>query len=146
MAEGNYSMTTLPARSEGPSRSARVGAIVLVLLGAVGWLILLGVLVFTVPRFAEIFEKFKFAVPVPTRVLCDLGLIVQQFWYAFGFGWLGVTAGAVLWVLRGRWKHRALVASILGGISVLATLVILGTVFFSLFLPLVDLIKQANQG
>ena len=140
-------MTTLPPGSEGPSRSAQVGAIVLVLLGAVGWLILLGVLAFTVPRFAEIFRAFKIkGLPWVTHVVCDAGLTVRQFWYAFGFGWLSVTAGAVLWVLRGRWKHRALVASILGGISVLATLVILGTVFFSLFLPLVDLIKQANPG
>ena len=139
-------MTTLPARSEGPSRDARVCAIVLVLLGAACWLMILCVFALTVPRFAEIFEKFKFEVPVPTQVLCDLGLIVQQFWYAFGFGWLGVTAGTVLWVLRGRWKHRALVASILGGISVLATPVILGAVVMSLFLPLVQLIKQANQG
>jgi len=139
-------MTTLPARSEGPSRSAQVGAIVLVLLGAVCWLILLGVLAFIVPPFAEIFEKFKFEVPVPTQVLCDLGLIVQQFWYAFGFGWLGVTAGTVLWVLRGRWKHRVLVVSILGGISVLATTVILVAVVMSLFRPIVILIKQVNQG
>ena len=139
-------MTTLPARSEGPPRSARVGAIVLVLLGAVCWLILLGVLAFKVPRFAEIFVKFKAEVPVATQVLCDLGLIVRQFWYAFGFGWLGVTAGAVLWVLRGRWKHRVLVVSILGGISVLSTPVILGAGVITLFRPLVELIKQVNQG
>jgi len=146
MAEGNYSMTTLPAGSEGPSRSARVGAIVLVLLGAVGWLILLGVLAFTVPRFAEILGKFKVEVPVPTQVLCHLGLIVQQFWYLFGLGWLGVTAGAVLWVLRGRWKHRVLVVSLLGGISVLATPLILGAVNICLFRPIVNLIQQVNQG
>jgi type II secretory pathway component PulF len=130
-------MTTLPSRSEGPSRSARVGAIVLALLGAAGWLIILCVLALIVPRFAEIFKKFKFEVPVPTQVLCDLGLIVQKFWYAFGFGWLGVTAGTVLWVLRGRWKHRALVASILGGISVLVTTVILVAVVMRLFRPIV---------
>ncbi|HET6441777.1 MAG TPA: hypothetical protein VFH53_05305 [Phycisphaerae bacterium] len=139
-------MMTLPARSEGPSRSARVGAIVLVLVGAVGWLILLGVLAFTVPRFAEIFEKFKAELPVSTRVLCDLGLIVQQFWYAFGFGWLGVTGGMVLWVLKGRWKHRALVVSLLGAGSVLVTPVILGAIVISLFHPLVELIKKVNRG
>jgi type II secretory pathway component PulF len=104
------------------------------------------VIAFIVPGFAEIFEKFKFEVPVPTQVLCDLGLIVQQFWYAFGFGWLGVTAGAVLWVLKGRWKHRAMVVSLLGGISVLATTVILGAVVMNLFRPIVILIKQVNQG
>ena len=140
-------MTTLPARSEGPSRDARVCAIVLVLLGAACWLMILCVFALTVPRFAEIFRAFKIkGLPWVTHVVCDAGLTVRQFWYAFGFGWLGVTAGAVLWVLRGRWKHRALVASILGGISVLATPVILGAVVMSLFLPLVQLIKQANQG
>jgi hypothetical protein len=140
-------MTTLPARSEGPSRNAQVGAIVLALLGAACWLTILFVLGDKVPRFLEIFRKFKVDfLPVPTQVLCDLGLIVQQFWYAFGLGWLGVTAGAVLWVLKGRWKHRVLVVSILGGISVLSTPVILGAVVFNLFLPLVDLIKQVNQG
>jgi CDP-diglyceride synthetase len=142
-------MTTLPARSEGPSRGAQVGAIVLALLGAAGWLIILYVLAFIIPRFAEIYAKFKIpedALPVSTQVLCSIGLVVQQFWYLFGFGWLGVTAGAVLWVLRGRWKHRVLVVSILGGISVLSTPVILGAVVFNLFLPLVDLIKQVNQG
>jgi hypothetical protein len=143
---GGFSMTTLPARSEAPSRGAQVGAILLVLVGAVGWLMILYVLAFTVPRCAEILGKFKVEVPVPTQVLCDLGLIVQQFWYAFGFGWLGVTAGAVLWVLRGRWKHRVLVVSLLGGISVLATAVILVAVVRSLFLPLVQLIQQVNQG
>jgi type II secretory pathway component PulF len=122
---------------------------VLALLGAAGWLIILYVLAFIIPRFAEIYAKFKItedALPVSTQVLCSIGLVVQQFWYLFGFGWLGVTAGAVLWVLRGRWKHRVLVVSILGGISVLSTPVILGAVVFNLFLPLVDLIKQVNQG
>ena len=141
-------MTTLPSRSEGPSRSARVGAIVLALLGAACWLMILCVLALIVPRFAEIFRKFKIegGLPWVTHVVCATGLTIRQFWYAFGFGWLGVTAGAVLWVLRGRWKHRVLVVSILGGISVLSTPVVITTVTLSLFSPLVDLIKQVNQG
>ena len=102
-------MTTLPARSEGPSRGARVGAIVLALLGAACWLMILCVLALIVPRFADIYAKFKIKkLPVPTQILCSISLVVQQFWYLFGLGWLSVTTGAVLWVLRGRWKHRAL--------------------------------------
>ena len=125
-------MTTLPSRSEGPSRSARVGAIVLALLGAACWLTILFVLGDKVPRFLERF-KIENELPTVTKVVCATGLAVRQFWYAFGFGWLSVTAGAVLWVLRGRWKHRVLVVSLLGGISVLITPVILGTLFFYLF-------------
>ena len=141
-------MATLPPNSQGPSTAAREGAVVLILLSAIGWLILLLLLGFIVPRFAEIFTKFKIegGLPVSTQILCSTGLVVQQFWYLFGLGWLCVAGGMVLWVLKGRWKHRALVVSLLGAGSLLGAPVILGAIVISLFCPLVELIKKVNQG
>jgi type II secretory pathway component PulF len=139
-------MTTLPARSEAPSRSAQVGAIVLVLLGAVCWLMILCVLAFIVPRFAEIFRAFKIkGLPWVTPVVCDAGLTVRQFWYLFGPVWLALTVSLMLWLAKTRWRGAMTLAAILAGVSVVCTLVVITTVVLGLFLPLKENIHVGGQ-
>ncbi|HWR72263.1 MAG TPA: type II secretion system F family protein, partial [Nitrospirota bacterium] len=75
---------------------------------------------FVIPRFASVFERFKTALPFPTRVLIAINHIVQHYWYAV----LLVAAliiGGVLWYLRtpaGRrqWDRVKLRIPVFGGL------------------------------
>jgi len=139
-------MTTLPSGSEAPSRGARVGAIVLALLGAACWLIILCVLAFIVPRFAEIFRTFQIkGLPWVTPVVCAAGLTVRQFWYLFGPVWLALTVSLMLWLAKTRWRGAMTLAAILAGVSVVCTLVVITTVVLGLFLPLKENIHVGGQ-
>ena len=140
-------MTTLPSMSEGPSRSARVGAIVLALLGAACWLTILCVLALTVPRCAEILGKFKIkdSLPWVTPVVCAAGLTVRQFWYLFGPAWLALTVSLMLWLAKTRWRGAMTLAAILAGVSVVCTLVVITTVVLGLFLPFKENIHVGGQ-
>ena len=139
-------MTTLPSGPEAPSRGARVGAIVLALLGAVCWLMILCVLALIVPRFAEIFRTFKIkGLPWVTHVVCDAGLTVRQFWYLFGPVWLALTVSLMIWLAKTRWRGAMTLAAILAGVSVVCTLVVITTVVLGLFLPFKENIHVGGQ-
>lgn len=46
----------------------------------VGFLI---VVTFVIPRFASVYGQFNAALPLPTRILIGLNLVIQKFWYLF---------------------------------------------------------------
>ena len=54
---------------------------------------------FVIPRFATIFERFKTALPFPTRVLIGINHIVQHYWYAVLLAAVLITGG-FLWYIR----------------------------------------------
>ncbi len=41
------------------------------------------VVVFVIPRFAVIYSQFNTALPLPTRILIQVNLLIQRFWYLF---------------------------------------------------------------
>ncbi|MBT9156827.1 MAG: Type II secretion system protein F [Firmicutes bacterium] len=53
-------------------------------------------LVFVVPRFAELFAGMGVALPLPTRILIGLGEFMASWWWAVGIGF-GATYAAVMW-------------------------------------------------
>jgi type II secretory pathway component PulF len=60
----------------------------LVLLSVV---IAFGVLiVFVIPRFAQVFAQFKTPLPLPTRIMIGINTVCQDYWYLILFGLFGV--------------------------------------------------------
>ncbi|MBM3248611.1 MAG: type II secretion system F family protein [Candidatus Omnitrophica bacterium] len=43
------------------------------------------VITFVIPRFAAVYNQFNATLPLPTRILIGLNLVVQKFWYIFIF-------------------------------------------------------------
>jgi type II secretory pathway component PulF len=59
---------------------------------------------FVVPKFSAIFSRFGTQLPLPTRVLIVLNLVIQNYWYLLLIGVVAVVSG-VLWYVntpRGR--------------------------------------------
>jgi len=141
-------MPTISCEPQRPSRGIRIVALVAVVPIAIGLAVVLYVLGWIVPRFAEIYAKFKIETPLmmPTQILCGIGLVVQQFWYLFGLAWLAATAGLISWIVRtSRQRALVLMAAIGFGSWMLVGLLI-GVVVILLFQPLVELIQQTGRG
>jgi len=140
-------MPTVACEPQHPSRGIRIVALVAVVPTAIGVAVILYVLGWTVPRFAEIFAKFKIEeFPATTQTLCNIGFVVQQFWYLFGLAWLAATAGGIFWIVRtSRQRALVLMAAIGFGSWMLVGLLI-GVVVILLFQPLVELIQQTGRG
>lgn len=119
-----------------PSRLSRIASVYLAVGSSVGWLVLLWVLVSTVPRFVEIFEKFDIpARPLLTGVIITASQAVQQYWYLFGALWLVAAAGLV--VASALAKSRGAVRLMLacGAASAALVGVVIGTVVYGLQMP-----------
>jgi type II secretory pathway component PulF len=61
---------------------------------------------FVIPKFAEVFARFKTELPLPTRVLLGINYVVQHYWYLIILA-LGLLVWGVLWYLgtpEGRWQ------------------------------------------
>jgi type II secretory pathway component PulF len=76
---------------------------------------------FVIPKFVMIFERFKLELPLPTRVLIVLNMIVQNYWY---FAVIAVTLSIFLfkWCIntpKGRhvWDNFKIEVPILGPLS-----------------------------
>lgn len=54
---------------------------------------------FVIPRFASMFDRFKTALPFPTRVLIGINTVVQHYWYAVLLAAV-LIIGGVYWYLR----------------------------------------------
>lgn len=67
--------------------------VILLALIAVGF----AMLVFVVPKLADVFEGFNVELPLSTRILIGIGSIFEQYWYLVLIGLVGLVAGA--WAL-----------------------------------------------
>lgn len=79
-------------------------------------------LVFVVPRFAEMFAKRGVELPLLTRVLQAFGLSVRQWWWLYGAGILGAVFGA-----RAAWRSaqgRTIIDQILHRTPVLRSVLV----------------------
>lgn len=68
-------------------------AVVVSALFAVG----LAMLIFVIPKLAEVFEGFNVELPLPTRIILGLGTFFEAYWYLALLGLLLV--GVVIWLL-----------------------------------------------
>jgi type IV pilus assembly protein PilC len=85
-----------------------------IILLSAGLLVTLMIVTFLIPQFAEIFTKAGLKLPLPTRILYQVGVMIQRYWYLI-IG-LGIVFWGVLWsygrTSAGRlqydsWKLRA---------------------------------------
>ncbi len=141
-------MPTVACEPQRASRGIRIVALVAVVPMAVGMLLVLCILGYIVPRFAEIFAKFKIEppLPVPTQILCGIGLVVRQFWYLFGLAWLAATAGLISWGIRTPHQGRLVLMAVIGFGSWVFFGLLMGLINILLFQPLVKLIQPMGHG
>lgn len=91
-------------------------AVILLALVAVGF----AMLVFVVPRLADVFEGFDVELPLPTRILIGIGSFFENFWYLVIIGMIGLIAGTwALWrvpSVKNTLMHGLLYAPVIGSI------------------------------
>jgi len=56
------------------------------------------VVTFVIPRFASLYSQFGAALPLPTRILIGLNLVIRRFWYLFIIGVGGAVFGFVSFI------------------------------------------------
>jgi len=56
------------------------------------------VVTFVMPRFASLYSQFGAALPLPTRILIGLNLVIRRFWYIFILGLGGAVFGFVSFI------------------------------------------------
>lgn len=59
-------------------------------------LVFVFLMTFVVPRFADLFNRFHAALPLPTRILLSISFVFQHYWW-------GVLFTAVLFIIAFRW-------------------------------------------
>lgn len=139
-------MTGLSAEPRRPSAGLKALGVVLASAGGLVWLIPIVLLVYIVPKFVEVFNKFDAELPSLTRVIIAASWAVAQVWYLAALVWLAVVAGLVGASLAAR-SNRAIWASgIFAAVSVGLTLLVLAGMVVSLFVPLVVLVQETNGG
>jgi hypothetical protein len=130
------------ADGQGGRAARRIAGVGLAVLGGVPWLAVAFVLVFTVPRFAEIFAKFEGQVPAVTQAVLAAGKFVSNYWYLCAMMWLALVGGlaGLCLIVPGRWP--AAVAVGWAGVSVVGAAAIMAVTVMALFLPLVRLTED----
>ncbi len=56
------------------------------------------VVTFVIPRFAVLYSQFNAALPLPTRILIGLNLVIRRFWYIFIIGVAGAVFGMLSFI------------------------------------------------
>ena len=63
-------------------------------------------LVLVIPRFSVIFEDLGQAIPLPTRIMLSISLVVRKAWWAFPLGIVGFIALFKYSLTRAEWRER----------------------------------------
>ena len=69
-----------------------------IILVSVGFIVILVIVSFVIPKYMAIFNKAHVPLPLPTLVLYHIGIVIKQYWYVFLLGIAGVVAGLKVWV------------------------------------------------
>ncbi|MBM4019746.1 MAG: hypothetical protein FJ288_15730 [Planctomycetes bacterium] len=117
------------------------------LLGGAAWAVLLGVLVFIVPRFEEIFERFEIesGLPVATMLVIVAAGAVRTWWFMFAPALAAAVGAPVLASVGGRSLAVAVAAAVFGMVSILLAAACVTLVVVGLFAPLVQLIGAVGE-
>ncbi|HUX03229.1 MAG: hypothetical protein WBD63_07135 [Phycisphaerae bacterium] len=140
-------MPTVACEPQRPSIAIRIVTVVVVVSIALGSGAIFWVIAWIVPRFAEIFAKFKIQeFPATTQTLCNIGLVVRQFWYLFGLVWLAATAGLIWCVIRIAHRGHLMLTVAIGLGSWVFFGLLIGLINILLFQPLVQVNQQTGHG
>ena len=150
LAKGNLErqrkavMTQPPAVPQRPSMLARMlGAGFAVIAGA-PWVLMLGVLLFTVPKFGKIFRDFETQLPAATQAIMSISAILATFWPVAVVVVVGCTTLLAVFCGRAR-TRRVIIAAVLAGVvSLLLFAVCLAIVMVGLLLPVFTLTEAAS--
>lgn len=140
-------MTPSVVAAQRPSAAGRVVGVCCGLLGGLGWVLLLGILAFIVPRFEEIFTRFEVTGRLPwvTAVIIQLSHAVRGWWFLFGPAAAAVLAALLVGCIWMRTPGGVIAAVVFGMVSVLAVAVGVTVIVAGLFMPLVTLIQDVGN-
>jgi len=145
--EGQDAMTQSAVAAQRPSVAWRVVGVFSGLLGGLGWVLLLGILAFIVPRFEEIFARFQVTGGLPwvTAVIIQLSHAVRNWWFLFGPAAAAVLAAPLVGCIWTRTPGGVIAAVVFGMVSVLAVAVGITVIVLGLFMPLVVDIQSVGN-
>ena len=145
--EGEGAMTQSAGAAQRPSVAGRVVGVCFGLVGVLGWVSLIGILAFIVPRFEEIFTRFEVrgGLPWVTAVIIHLSHAVRNWWFLFGPAAAAVLAALLVGCIWTRAPGCVIAAVVFGTVSVLAVAVGVTVIVAGLFTPLVTLIQDVGN-
>ena len=81
-----------------------------VILSVAATLVILFIVTFIIPKFAEIFQKAKIPLPIVTRILYNAGMAIKDYWYLFMLALIAVFWAGRIYVdtRAGRFKFDTL--------------------------------------
>ena len=126
-----------PRRLAGPISATVAAGLALALL-----LIMLGMTLYIVPRFEEIFADFAAELPGSTMVVIHISHFCVSYWFLVVPLIVLLFAGLIVWIWLADWRS-GLVAGIL---LILAVLICSAGLVLTLFTPLVKMIESAKGG
>jgi len=134
-------MTQSAGAAQRPSVAWRVVGVFFGLLSGLAWLLVFGILVFIVPKFEEIFQRFDAALPLLTRALISATHVMFQGWPVFAALMFGVPAAAILLSVLARSSAGVTAAAVLGLVSVFMFVIAMAAIVIGLFLPMISLVE-----
>ena len=134
-------MTQSAVAAQRPSVAWRVVGVFSGLLSGLAWLLVFGVLVFIVPKFQEIFQRFDAALPLLTQAVISAAQVVSQGWPVFAALAFGVPAAAILLSILARSSAGVTAAAVLGLVSVFMFVVAMAAIVIGLFPPMMSLVE-----
>jgi hypothetical protein len=139
-------MTQTPAVERHPRRGHPVAGSLLAIFGGALWLLPAAVIVFMVPKFVAIFEKFDADVSAVSAAVIAVATAVSAWWPLVGLVWLAVVGGlvAVCVTVRARWP--VVLAGVFAGFSFVGVCVAITLPVVALFIPLQRTIQEVGQG
>jgi len=140
-------------RKQTQTRSAIIGALIYpTLLIGVAFSVLLLMLLFVLPRFAEMFKSLGVPLPATTRFMMDLSGALQSYWWAGLIIIIGSVIGGRIWAKTGQGRatlHKLVLVTPIAGrlvrsFSIARILRVIGTLGQG-SVPLLDALGLARQ-
>lgn len=137
-------MTQSPAVPQRPTMLARSLGVGFAVIAGAPWVLMLGILLFTVPKFGKIFCDFGPQIPAATQAIMSISAILATFWPVAVL--VVVVCTTLLAVFCGRARtRRVIIATVVSGVvSVLLFAVCLFMVIVGLLLPVFTLTEAAS--
>lgn len=134
-------LTTAQSADENPFARSLVWTAWVLLTHFISGVVVVGVLVFVVPRFVTLFDDFGMELPSLAILLIGVARFVAAYWYLLLPGGLAVDAIVLLGLSRlpagARWLGIVWATLVL-----LAAVALLALIVVGLFLPLQEMIDQ----
>jgi len=135
-------MTESPAVPQRPPMLARALGVGFAVIAGAPWAVMLGIFLFVVPKFREIFDRFELNLPAATQAIISISAILTTLWPVAVMVVAECTVLLAVFCGRARTSRGMIVAVVACAVSLLLFAGCLTILVLSLFLPLVVDIKM----